>query len=384
MIARPRRILYVTTDLFIGGGAEGMLTRMVSAHPRLVDDIIVVSLRLGLPSYAEQLRRDGVTVVELDFEKIGGITSGLRRLAGLIAETRPDIVQGWMYHGDLAALVALFMSGRRRQTYLIWSIRCSDMDFARYRPGLRLAVKACTALSRFPDLITANSVSGLKSHLRLGYRPRRAHVIANGIDVERFKPDAMARVAVRGELGIAGDAVVAAHVARVDPMKDHRSFLAAMSELPQMRALLIGNDTQNLPRMPNVLALGPRADLARVLAAADLVVSSSAFGEGFSNALGEGMACGLPAVATDVGDAALIVGDAGLIVPRRDPQALAAAIRQLAREEAAARAERANRARSRIVRMFGMQQAMLRYAEVYASLEGRSADVEMTGHRLET
>ena len=116
MTARPRRILYVTTDLFIGGGAEGMLTRMVSAHPRLADDIIVVSLRLGLPSYAEQLRRDGVTVVELDFEKLGGIASGLGRLARLIAATKPDIVQGWMYHGDLAALIALLMSGRRRQT----------------------------------------------------------------------------------------------------------------------------------------------------------------------------------------------------------------------------------------------------------------------------
>jgi len=368
VIARPRKILYVTTDLFIGGGAEGMLSRMATAHPRLADEITVVSLRLGYASYAEQMRAAGVTVVELDLDTIGGIASGLRRLAKLIAEGRPDIVQGWMYHGDLAALTALVLSGRRRDTRLVWSIRSSDMDFRCYGVGLRLVVKACAALSRRPDLVTANSVAGLKSHLRLGYRPRRAEVIANGIDVEQFKPDAPARAAVRSELGIPGEAVVLAHVARVDPMKDHETFLAAMAELPDLRALLIGPFMENLPEAPNVARLGPRTDVARLLAGADVVVSSSAFGEGFSNALAEGMACGLPAVATDVGDAGLIVGDTGLIVPPREPQALAAAIRTLAREGAGARAERGAKARARIVESFGLQRALQRYAELYAAL----------------
>jgi glycosyltransferase involved in cell wall biosynthesis len=368
VIARPRKILYVTTDLFIGGGAEGMLSRMATAHPRLADEIIVVSLRLGYASYTEQLRAEGVTVVELDFDGIRGTVSGLRRLAKLIAEIRPDIVQGWMYHGDLAALIALALSGRRQDTRLVWSIRSSEMDFRCYGVGLRLVVKACAALSRRPDLVTTNSSTGLKSHLRLGYRPRRAEVVANGIDVEQFKPDPAARAAVRSELGISGEAVVLAHVARVDPMKDHQSFLAAMAELPDLRALLIGPFMENLPEALNVARLGPRTDVARLLAGADIVVSSSAFGEGFSNALAEGMACGLPAVATDVGDASLIVGDTGLIVPPRDPPARAAAIRILAGERAAARAERGANARARIVANFGMKRAVERYAELYASL----------------
>ena len=99
-------------------------------------------------------------------------------------------------------LFALVLSRRRWQTRLVWSIRCSEMDLRRYGVTLRLAVKACTLLSRWPDLVTANSAAGLKSHLALGYRPRRAEVVANGIEVDAFKPDATTRRALRQELGI--------------------------------------------------------------------------------------------------------------------------------------------------------------------------------------
>ena len=368
MSRRPRKVLFVTTDLFIGGGAEGMLTRLATARPPLADEITVVSLLRG-QSHADELRAAGVTVVELDCATPVGIVAGLRRLAKLIAQVRPDIVQGWMYHGDLAALVALGLSGRRRDTRLVWGIRCSELDFKRYGVGLRLVVRACAALSGWPDLVTANSAAGLTSHLRLGYRPRRAEVVYNGIDTDRFQPDAAMRAAVRGELGIADDAILLAHVARVDPMKDHESFLAAMAQLPGLRAVLIGAGTENLPAAPNTLRLGRRGDVARLLAASDIVVSSSAFGEGFSNALAEGMACGLPAVATDVGDAGAIVGDTGLIVPARDPQALAAALATLAQEPATVRAERGKQARARIVENFAMARAVARFAALYASLD---------------
>jgi glycosyltransferase involved in cell wall biosynthesis len=364
---RPRTILYVTTDLFIGGGAEGMLARLLTAEPRLADAISVVSLLPG-DSHAEPLRQAGITVHQLDFGSARGIASGLVRLARLIAQSKPDIVQGWMYHGDLAALVALVLSGRRRRTRLVWGIRCSEVDLRAYGRGLRLVVRACIALSRWPDVVTANSVAGLKSHLRLGYRPRRTEVIANGIEVERFKPDGAARAALRRELGIAADAVVLAHVARVDPMKDHAGLRTALLQLPDVTALLIGRGTEKLPAAPNVHRLGRRGDVERLLAAADIVVSSSAFGEGFANVLAEGMACGLPAVATDVGDARAIVGDSGLIVPPRDPGALAGAIRTLADESAAARSERGARARARIVENFAMNRAVARFAELYRSL----------------
>jgi len=363
---RPRKVLYVTAGLR-GGGAEAMLARLASAQPGVADDITIVSL-LPAEAHMERLRAGGVRVVELRFDKAGGIATGLFKLARLIAESRPDIVQGWMYHGDLAALVALVLSRQRRQTRLIWSIRCTAMDWRGYGIGLWLVVKACALLSGWPDLVTANSVAGLKSHLALGYRPRRAEVVANGIDIDEFRPDAAARRAVRSELGIADDAIVLAHVARVDTMKDHGSFLAAMAKLPDLSAVLLGAGTENLPAAHNVRRLGRRHDVARLFAAADFVVSSSRFGEGFSNVLAEGMACGLPAVATDVGDAKRIVGDTGVVVPPESPDALAAAVRTLAAESAPRRAERGSKARARIVENFAMPRAVQRYVDLYESL----------------
>ncbi|MFL6821150.1 MAG: glycosyltransferase [Xanthobacteraceae bacterium] len=366
VILRPRKIVYVTAGLG-GGGAEAMLARLATAQPGVADEITIVTL-LPAEAHMARLRGAGVEVIELRFDKPGGIATGLLKLARLIAERRPDIVQGWMYYGDLAALVALALSGRRRQTHLVWSIRCSAMDWRSYGVGLALVVKACAVLSRWPDLVTANSAVGLKSHLALGYHPRRAQVVANGIDIVEFQPDAVARRAVRTELGIAENAIVLAHVARVNAMKDHGSFLAAMAALPDLSALVVGTGTEKLSAAPNLFRLGRRCDVARLFAGADFVVSSSRFGEGFSNVLAEGMACGLPAVATDVGDAKLIVGDTGLVVPPGSPDALAAAIRTLAAESPAARAQRGSRARGRIVENFAIGHAIERYVELYESL----------------
>jgi glycosyltransferase involved in cell wall biosynthesis len=359
--ARPRKILHVITDLNVGG-AETMLTRIATARPGVADETFVASL---IPSgfYADRLRAAGVTVSEFDFRTPWGALSGLVRLARMIARVRPDIVQGWMYHGDLAALLALKMS--RVRAPLAWGIRCSELDLRQYGVVLRGVIKACAALSAMPDLVTANSVAGMEAHRALGYRPRRAEIVANGIDVDRYKPDATARSAVRNELAIADDVILLAHVARRDPMKDHEGFLATMAELPDIQALAIGVGTEDLPRAANVHRLGRRVDVPRLLAAADVVVSSSAFGEGFSNVLAEGMACGLPAVATDVGDARLILGDTGLVVTPRDPRKLAGAVDTLARESRAARVARGQRARERIVDHFSLERAIGRFAEVY-------------------
>jgi glycosyltransferase involved in cell wall biosynthesis len=357
------RVLHVTTTLQTGG-AETMLASLVLAKRPEAMPARVVSLLPGGRIY-EKLRAAGIPVTDLGMTRGMPSITAVVKLARLIREERPAVIQGWTYHGDLLATLALLLSGRRRHTRLYWGVRCSDMDLSQYGQPLRIAVRTCALLSRIPDAIVANSVRGRDYHRAIGYRPGRFEVIANGIDTAKFHPDAAARARMRAEFGIGAEEPVLAMIARVDPMKDHGTFLLALERLPSVKALAIGLRTEALPIRPALHRLGLRDDVQELLAACDVVVSSSAYGEGFPNALAEGMACGLPAVATDVGDARRIVGDTGLVVPPRDPAALAEAIQILLREPPEKRAERGRQARRRIEEHFSLARAVAAFDALY-------------------
>ena len=114
--------------------------------------------------------------------------------------------------------------------------------------------------------------------------------------------------------------------------------------------------------------LGLRQDVCRLYAALDIATLSSAFGEGFPNVLAEAMACGVPCVATNVGDSASIIGGTGLIVPPRDPTALAAAWETLWREGHAGRAKRGTAARRRIEERYALATMIAAYRGLYSEL----------------
>lgn len=358
--------MHVITGLG-AGGAEMQLAQLVLAMRESGARHSVVALTPG-GQVREQLDKAGVAVCDLGMTRGRPALRGPARLARLIRRDRPAIVQSWMYHADLVAFAGLTLSARRRSIRLVWGIRCSDLDLSRYGLVLHLAVRGCAWLSGWPDAVIVNSNAGRAVHERLGYHPRRFVLIDNGIDVERFRADPEARLRTRQALGIAPDERLIVHVARVDPMKDHATLFAALEQLRGVRALLIGAGTEALPRHPSVIALGRRADVPDLLRAGDVIALPSAFGEGFSNALAEGMASGLPAVASDVGDARRIVGDSGLIVPPRDPSALALAIGTLLDEPLEAHAARRLAARARIEREFSLARMVSAHQALYASL----------------
>jgi glycosyltransferase involved in cell wall biosynthesis len=357
------RVLHVITGLGIGG-AETMLARLVEATPAIAHVVAPLTEALGL---APRIAEAGARVVPLGIRSPATLPGGLLRLARLIRAVRPDVIQSWLYHADLAA--TLVQLPVRRPAPLVWSIRCADLDLGRYAPTTRWVVRALARLSPLPAAVVSNSEAGLAWHLRLGYRPRRAVVIPNGYDTDRFRPRPEAGAALRRMLGWPDEAVIVGMVARVDPAKDHAGFLEAIGRgPPALRAVLIGHGTESLP-IPRALAgriaaLGVREDVAALTAGFDIACLAS-FTEGFPNVVAEAMACGVPCVATTVGDAAAILDGTGILVPPGDPSALAAALARLAAMPAPDRRALGAAGRARVLEAYSIAAAAERYVALW-------------------
>ena len=359
-MTRPT-VLHVIPGL-ITGGAEHMLASLVTAKRAAPYPQAVVNLMAG-GTYTDIIRNAGVPVHELGLTTLNG-SIVVWRLAALIRRLAPAAIQSWLYYGDLITTLALYLSGRRRDTKLYWGVRCSDIS-RRFNAQSRLMVALCMRLSRCPDAVIANSYAGRSDHRRIGYRSPAFAVIPNGIDIGAFRPNAADRARIRGELGIAESAPFIVHVARVNPMKDHATFLQVAAALPEIRFAAIGRGTEALQAPPNVLRLGLRQDMAAIYAAADGLISTSLFGEGFSNVIAEAMASGVPAVATDVGDAREIIGETGLVVPAGSAAALIDAVRKLVGETAEQKQRRAELCRERIATRFSLDRAVARFDALY-------------------
>ena len=374
------RIAHLITGLDIGG-AEVMLHKLLSAMDRDLFEPLVVSLvRPG--RMAERIRSLGIEVQTLGMRRGVPNVGALVQLVQLLRRFRPDLVQTWMYHADLLGTLAVPLANRPK---LVWNIRQSDLDPQLSPPRTRLAARAGAVLSRIaPDRIVCCSERARTVHLRLGYRRDILTLIPNGFDLARFRPNPEARARLRSELEIGMDTPVLGLVARFDPQKDLGTFLRAgalvRAQRPDCRFLLcgLGMDDSNTELMAwlgqlgllnAVHLLGQRSDTPRVFASLDLLVSSSAYGEGFPNVIGEAMACGCPCAVTDVGDSAQIVADTGLAVPPREPRALAAAMEQLLAEGPAALARRGAAARARVKANYSLPRIATRYAELYLSLQ---------------
>lgn len=353
-----------------------MLLKLLCGVGRSRFDSMVISLT-GTGPVADMIAKLGVRVEALDL-RISPLGT-FARLIGLLREIRPQVIQTWLYHADLAGLLARpFVP----HTHLCWNLRCAELGSGDVPFFTRMLARLLGAASRFPDLVIANSQAGRAAHRRIGYRPRRWEVIYNGFDAARFVPDAAARETVRLELGLEADAMLVGLVARYHPMKDHENFLRGAAlirgKCHDARFLLAGRDVtaENTRLMAcvnslglggSIHLLGERADMPTITAALDVACSSS-FSEGFPNTVGEAMSCAVPCVATNVGDTAYLLGSGGIAVPPRDPTALAEACVRLLQMSKEDRSRIGMLGRTRILEEFSIDRIVARYEGIYAQL----------------
>lgn len=371
-------ILHLITELNTGG-AEMMLYRLVTRMDHTKFRHMVVSMT-DVGPIGEKIKSEGIPVFDLGMTLGRPSIKGFAKLANFLKREPVDIIQTWLYHADLLGLIAGKMTGIKK---IIWGVRCSDMHLQNYRYLTRLTVKMGSVLSPFVDAIVVNSEEGRQVHKRRGYDTKRMILISNGIDSERFCPDELAKDWLIDHLALTRDVAFIGLVARFDPMKDQKTFLKAASKLAErtkaVHFIMIGKgmDKDNKELIPllqdghlknRVHLLGLREDIPRLTAALDIATSSSAYGEGFSNTIAEAMSCGVPCVVTDVGDSARIVGDTGLVVPPKNPEAMAEAWHKILGMGKEKREAMGKKARLRIVENFEIAQAVNRFESIYEKL----------------
>lgn len=378
------KILHVITGLNTGG-AESMLAKLLENQPADPRPAVLSLMNPG--AMAPRIRARGVPIHTLGMREGALSASALVRLARAVRAIRPQLVQGWMHHGNLAATLAAALL--RPSPAVIWNVRHSLIDIAHEKPGTQAVLRILAALSSRPSAIIYNSAAAARQYAAFGFSASRATLIPNGFDCEQFRPNPLAGPALRQRFGIKEDVAVVGMVARCHPMKDPASLVHAVRLVREAghdaHLLFVGPGYERAPddlvrairaSLPNDrVTLAPeRHDLPAWLPGLDVLVLSSAWGEGFPNILGEAMACGVPCVATNVGDSVHIIGDTGHAVQPRDPAGLADAILQLLVLGSDGRRRLGRAARQRVLSLFSLKHIVSEYEALYdRALSGHAA-----------
>jgi len=326
----------------------------------------------------------GINVYYLDIKSLFVNPLAFNKLINYTKKISPDVIQGWMYHGNIAGMVA----GRLKNIPVLWNIRHTPYFLKDEKISIRMLIRLGAFCSRYIQKIVYCSAVSAEMHQVLGYSREKTVVIPNGFDLQKYRPDRNeARTVLFEKKGISKKAFLIGHIARYHPMKDHLNFIKAAGILrrqhPDARYVMIGRgvDHKNSILMSKIdqlglidcfYLMGETDNLHLILPAFDLVASSSAWGESFPLAIGEAMSCGVPCVVTDIGGSADLVGNTGKVVPPKNSQALAAAwtsIKNLKPEE---RKKMGKSARERIAEHFSLESIVLKYEELYNTIENNN------------
>jgi glycosyltransferase involved in cell wall biosynthesis len=299
------------------------------------------------------------------------------RLARTIRKERVQLVHAYGSYPNIFAVPAAKLAGN---CVSIASLR----DLGLFSGGSKLKAAAQRLSFSLADCVLANSNAARNWLVKQGVSPERIHVIPNGINVPKVSqmPDDFP---IRREFNIDPGAPLVTLICRTDRNKGLEGFLDAVpivaNRFPAVRFMIVGGspcnpcyeiDIRNLADRRKLTGLviftGQRSDVPGILRESTLSVLPS-LSESFSNSLLESMAAGLPVVATNVGGNPEIVqdGETGVLVPPRDPAAMAEAIiRVLEAPEMARRFGAAGR--ERVMKHFSLETVIRRTTDLYMVL----------------
>lgn len=371
------KITHIITGLN-NGGAEAVLYRLIYHDQE--NTHIVISM-MGEGKYSNPLHAIGVKIHYINMPR-GKLTyKGIINLWKIIKNTNSDIIQTWMYHADLIGGTLAKLQGASK---IIWGIRNSDLSSQTTTLSTRIVARLCAILSHtIPTTIISCSEQAAKSHQKIGYIKKKFTVIPNGYDFKLFAPNSVNCKLLLDELHIQKDKIVLGMIGRFNPHKNHRNLINTLSILKNRKidflCLLVGSGMsytnkelktwiEQADLAEQVLLLEQRNDIPNIMNILDLHILSS-IGEAFPNVLAEAMSCGTPCITTNVGDASLIVGNTGWVVPISNSSALADAILTAIQEKEQdpdAWHARKQAARQRIIDNFSIERMVAAYNNVWS------------------
>ena len=369
-----QKIVFLIRNLEYGGAQRQLVTLAKNLNQKSFE-ITVLYFYSG--PLKQDLEASGISAISLEKQSRWDLFKFFWRLIKSLQQIGPDILHGYLWESNLLILILkpLFPS-----TCIIWGIRESEMAAERSDWLGNFIFKLACLLARFTDLIIVNSYAGRNYHITQGFPEEKMIVIPNGIDTERFQPNQNTGVKLREEWQIPKEKILVGLVARFDPMKDHSTFLKAAAQICQERNdihfVCVGkgaenyteemhNFAENMGLAKKVIWAGACANMPAVYNSLNILVSSSAYGEGFSNVIGEAMACGVPCIVTDVGDSAWIIGNTGIVILPKNPQALVDAIKELSQKT---NQENGEYIRRRIIIQFSITQLVNKSEEAFTKL----------------
>ena len=344
------------------GGAERQLIELLKINTH---HILFTFTTTGI--YQETLEKYNIKYYELNLNNSSLVFLKLFSIIKIVRTNKIDIIQGWMYNACLIASIIKKLFKTKQP--LIWAIRCSDMNVKYYSIRLRIIIYLCKIISKKCDLIIYNSFSGKAYHKQMGYYDEKSTVIHNGVNSKKFKFSTNSRKRLRKKYFFKEKDIVIMCVGRVDPMKNHLALLKAFDRVitnkKNLKLVLIGKDTKNLNINHETIALGMKLDIEDYYSMGDIILLPSSFGEGFSNTLAEGMVSRLFPVATNVGDAKIIIKETGIIIKKPDVLIIEKSLRKISLMKKSSILKMAKKAEKRVIKNFNIEIMQEKYNQIY-------------------
>jgi glycosyltransferase involved in cell wall biosynthesis len=374
---RRRTVAHLVTQFNIGG-TERQLVERLRRHPASFAPIVVCNHAVG--GFLEPIRALGIEPIVVPYKGLTHPSAALAvaRLAGVFKLLHVDVAHANDFGMSVLGVAAARLAGTR--------IVVNRVDLGHLRPGFTALHRRIEALAaRNADLVCANAEAVRRVCIEEERcAPERVVVLRNGLDLERF--DALAAAPGDPLPREPGDTVISV-IGNLWPVKDHRTLVEAAGRLkdsfPRLRFFCAGDGVERpylesrireLGLEGRVVLLGHRTDVPSLLARSDAFLLCST-AEGLSNAVMEGMAARLPVIATRVGgNPELLEGGRGLLVPPRDPAALAAAVTRLLADREEAR-EMGRRGRAFVEAELTVSRMQSAHEELYLKALGEAPPI---------